>query len=241
MGKAAKNACFLFHLFMRLHAVELVLLRWKLSTRWPKTAHATIDLRSRHRITPWPTRFVLGKANECRWRHRRYQIDPCSRRREVATGVLRSSPKPDKMSCFLPWERDRDFLSVVFYTPAAKCFCTRHLVGRVVNTVTRGWIGAPNERAPFRIHDAVVGFDWWLPRTRNLAALNQAFGWVFSSRSWPKIWPGIFTFHFFFFFFFLFPFFSPFPPPPFCSIIFPFFPALSFLVSIYVRSFFFFT
>ena len=33
------------------------------------------------------------------------------------------------------------------------------ITGRVVNTVvTRGWVGAPNERAPFRIHDAVVGF-----------------------------------------------------------------------------------
>ena len=33
------------------------------------------------------------------------------------------------------------------------------ITGRVVNTVTRGWVGAPDERAPFRIHDAVVGFD----------------------------------------------------------------------------------
>ena len=32
------------------------------------------------------------------------------------------------------------------------------ITGRVVNTVSRGWVGAPNERAPFRIHDAVVGF-----------------------------------------------------------------------------------
>ena len=45
------------------------------------------------------------------------------------------------------------------------------ITGRTVNTVTRGWVGAPNERAPFRIHDAVVGFvDRCLSRTRNLAA-----------------------------------------------------------------------
>ena len=28
----------------------------------------------------------------------------------------------------------------------------------VVNTVPRGWVGDLNERAPFRFHDAVVGF-----------------------------------------------------------------------------------
>ena len=32
------------------------------------------------------------------------------------------------------------------------------ITGRCVNTVTRGWVGAPNERAPFRFHGAVVGF-----------------------------------------------------------------------------------
>ena len=31
-----------------------------------KTAHATIGLRSRHRSNPRPTRFVSGKAGECR-------------------------------------------------------------------------------------------------------------------------------------------------------------------------------
>ena len=30
-----------------------------------KQPHATIDLRSRHRINPRPTRFVSGKADEC--------------------------------------------------------------------------------------------------------------------------------------------------------------------------------
>ena len=32
------------------------------------------------------------------------------------------------------------------------------ITGSFVNTLTRGLVGAPNERAPFRIHDAVVGF-----------------------------------------------------------------------------------
>ena len=45
------------------------------------------------------------------------------------------------------------------------------ITGRFVNTVTRGWVGAPNERAPFRFHGAVVGVvDRCLSRTRNLAA-----------------------------------------------------------------------
>ena len=48
------------------------------------------------------------------------------------------------------------------------------ITGRFVNTVTRGWVGAPNERAPFRFHGAVVGFvDRCLSRTRNLAASNK--------------------------------------------------------------------
>ena len=44
------------------------------------------------------------------------------------------------------------------------------IIGRRLNTVTLGWVGAPNERTPFRLDDAVVGFvDRCLPRTRNLA------------------------------------------------------------------------
>ena len=48
------------------------------------------------------------------------------------------------------------------------------ITGRFVNTVTRGWVGAPNERAPFRLHGAVVGFvDRCLSKTLNLAASNK--------------------------------------------------------------------
>ena len=32
------------------------------------------------------------------------------------------------------------------------------ITGRFVNSVTRGSVGAPNRRAPFRFHGAVVGF-----------------------------------------------------------------------------------
>ena len=95
----------------------------------PKTAHATIGLRSRHRSNPRPTRFVSGKAGECRSWPRRYQVDPWSRGREVARGVLRSSPKPEKKPIFLPSETDREFLSPVFYAAATKYVCIRRLAG----------------------------------------------------------------------------------------------------------------
>ena len=62
-------------------------------------------------------------------------------------------------------QRDREFLSSVYRTRAAKCFSQTlgrrppHITGRRVNTVSLGWVGATNERAPFRVHDAVIGFD----------------------------------------------------------------------------------
>ena len=80
-------------------------------------------------INPRPTRFVSSKANECRWRPRRYQVDPWSRRRDVARGVLCSSPKPEKRSIFGHRRGIKIFLSSVFYTPVDKCFCIRHLAG----------------------------------------------------------------------------------------------------------------
>ena len=69
------------------------------------------------------------------------------------------------------------------------------ITGRFENAMTRGWAGAPNERAPFRFHGAVVGFvDRCLSRTRNLAASNKHLAEFFSGRSWPKIGPGMFFF-----------------------------------------------
>ena len=69
------------------------------------------------------------------------------------------------------------------------------ITSRFVKTVTRGWVGAPNERAPFRFHGAVVGFvDRCLSRTRNLAASNKHLAEFFSGRSWSMIGPGIIFF-----------------------------------------------
>ena len=142
-GKKGLFDGFFFVLFMQVHAAEPVFSRWKLSTHWSKTAHVTIELRSRHRINSRLTRFVSGKANECRWQHRRYQVDPWSRRREVARNVLRSSPQPEKRSIFLH-RRGIENLSLVLYTPVDKCFFIRRLAGarqritgRVANTDQR--------------------------------------------------------------------------------------------------------
>ena len=69
--------------------------------------------------------------------------------------------------CFLH-SREQIFL---YQTPGRR---PPRITGRAVNTVTRGWVGTPNERAPFRFHDAVVGFvDRCLSRTRNIAASNH--------------------------------------------------------------------
>ena len=63
-------------------------------------AHATMDVRSLHTTNTRSTCFVLGKASEYRRRPRSYHVDPLSRRREVAHGVLCSSPKPEQTIFF---------------------------------------------------------------------------------------------------------------------------------------------
>ena len=69
------------------------------------------------------------------------------------------------------------FFVCFLHTRGQMLLCQTHgrrlprITVRVVHTVTRGWVGASNERAPFRIHDAVIGFvDRYLSRTRKLAA-----------------------------------------------------------------------
>ena len=86
---------------------------------------------------------------------------------------------PLKILFFACWETIESFVSV-FYTPAAKCVFNRSLIGRPpqitgrrVSAVHQGGIGAPNELATFRIHDAVVDFvEQSVWRTRNCAASN---------------------------------------------------------------------
>ena len=50
------------------------------------------------------------------------------------------------------------------------------IIDCVVNTETRGWVGVPTERAPFRFRDAVVGYvDRCMSGTWDLAASNRMF------------------------------------------------------------------
>ena len=93
--------------------------------------------------------------------------------------VLRYPPKPEKKVFFAIRDGLRN-LVIRFVHPPGQLFFYHtpgqrppHFTGHCVNTVTLGWVGAPSERIPFRINDAVVRFvDRCLPRTRNLAASN---------------------------------------------------------------------
>ena len=100
----------------------------------------------------------------------------------------------------MPSER-RTFVACFLHSSAQMCLYQTPggrpppITGRFVDTVTRGWVGAPDGRAPFRFHGAVVGFvDRCLSRTRNLAASCKHLAEFFSDRSWPKIGSGIIFF-----------------------------------------------
>ena len=172
-----KTFVFLGFFFTLLYAAELALSRWKLSKRWSKTAHATIGLRSRQRSNPRPTRFVSGKAGECR--------DDGLENMRLIRGLGGKFPtvsyallsQTSKKAFFSIGEGSRNFVSCFLHSSAQMCLYHAPgrrpppITGRFGNTVTRGWVGAPNERAPFRFLGAVVGFvDRCLSRTRNLAA-----------------------------------------------------------------------
>ena len=89
-------------------------------------------------------------------------------------------PNLKKSLFFAIGEGSRIFVACFVHSSAQMCLYQTPgrrpppITGRFVNTVTREWFGAPNERAPFRFHGAVVGFvDRCLSRTRNLAASNK--------------------------------------------------------------------
>ena len=124
-----------------------------------------------------------------------------SRGREVAAASNALLPNLKKGRFFAIGEGSRIFPACFLHSSAQKCLYQTPsrrpppITGRFVNTVTRGWVGAPNGRAPFRFHGAVAGFvARCLSRTRNLAASNKHLAEFFSGRSWPKIGPGFFFF-----------------------------------------------
>ena len=131
-----------------------------------------------NRINPRPTRFVSGKANECiddGLKDIRWIRGLAGDRLPAASYALLPNLKKGLLFAIGEWSR---FLVVCFLLTSDQVFGYHtprrrppRITGRVVNTATRGWVGAPNERAAFRFHDAVVGFvDPRLSRTRNLAA-----------------------------------------------------------------------
>ena len=73
-------------------------------------------------------------------------------------------PNPEK-GLFFAIREGSTVLSPVFYTAAPKCVCIRRRAGArpritvcFVDTVARGWVGAPNERAQLIFRGALVGF-----------------------------------------------------------------------------------
>ena len=124
-------------------------------------------------------------------------MDPWSGGRDVVRGVLSSSPKPEKGLFFAIGEGSRNFVPCFLHSSVQMCLYQSpgrrppRITGRFVNTVTRGWVGAANGRAPFRFHGAVGFVAGCLSKTRNLAASNKHLVEFFSGRSWPKIGPGI--------------------------------------------------
>ena len=64
------------------------------------THEPTTHFRSRYTINPRSTRIVLGKASAHKWRPPKFQVDPWSRRREVARDVLHSFYQNPKNAFF---------------------------------------------------------------------------------------------------------------------------------------------
>ena len=109
-------------------------------------------------------------------------------------------PNLKKGLFFAIGEGSRIFVTCFIHSSAQMCLyqtpgrCPPPITGRFGNTVSSGWVGAPDGRAPFRFHGAVVGFVVrCLSRARNLAASSKHLADFFSGRSSPKIGPGFFS------------------------------------------------
>ena len=138
-------------------------------------------------------------AGECRWRPRKYQVDPWSRGREVARGVLPSSPKREKRSIFChrrgiekfryvfsTHQRPNVFVSDAWPAPATyhRSFC-EHCDQRMGQSPSR----ARPVQISWRSH--------WCCRSMSVEdsesrRFEQHLAGFFPGRSWPKICPGFF-------------------------------------------------
>ena len=158
---------------------------WVVFYRHQPTTH----LRSRYRINPRSTRFMSGKASDHRWRPPKIHVDPWSRGGEVARDVLRSLPKPDKLLFLAIGDGSRFFVICFLYTSGQMFFSQTpgrrppYITGLRVNSPTLGWIGAPNELAPLRVHDAIAVF---VARCLTRTPIADQGLWGFMNMRWIR-------------------------------------------------------
>ena len=93
----------------------------------------------------------------------------------VLSGGLPSHPL--KILFFARRETTEGFSLSFLHTSRQKCFSRSPMApatntGRRVSAVHKGGVGAPNELATFRVHDAVVDFVEFSVWRRNCAASN---------------------------------------------------------------------
>ena len=101
-------------------------------------------------------------------------MDPWCRGREVARGVLRTLLKRAKTSLFCHRREIEIFGRLFSIHERPNVFFSQmpgrhppHITGRRANTVSLGWVRAPSDRAPFRVHDEVIALvDQCLTRSR---------------------------------------------------------------------------
>ena len=132
-------------------------------------------------------------------------MDPWSSRRDVARGVLRSSPKPEKKVYFCHWRGIDNFCRRFLHSSAQMCLYQTpgrrpsRVTGRYVNTVTSGWVGAPNEpRSDFMAQSLALSIDV-CPGLGISPLRIKHLAEFFSGQSWPNICPGMIFVLFFFF------------------------------------------
>ena len=83
---------------------------------------------------------------------------------KLPTASFALLPNLKKGLFFAIVEGSRILVACFLHSSAQMCLyqtsgrCPPPITGRFFNTVTKGWVGAPNERASFRFHGAVVGF-----------------------------------------------------------------------------------
>ena len=125
-------------------------------------------------------------------------MDPWSSRRDVARGVLRSSPKPEKKVYFCHWRGIDNFCRRFLHSSAQMCLYQTpgrrpsRVTGRYVNTVTSGWVGAPNEpRSDFMAQSLALSIDV-CPGLGISPLRIKHLAEFFSGQSWPNICPAMF-------------------------------------------------